>query len=288
MILCVFISSLAGFICRFSMIKTDYRMYPSYPQSYFSHLMLGFIASLLGSVFYPALLNKEYTAVSILAVAASQFREIRSVERDSLKALEKTELVARGEAYIEDVAKKFEARNYACMAVSLVCSASYSLALPYISITSACALSAVLATAIILLLTRFMRTECISDICSVRQADVYYKEQLLTVKGCVMMNNALDSARKIITENALGIIITPNDKKGSGIISNLGQRQAILHNICAKAGIRKDEDEPDFTPLARRVSETGEIAIVFMPAINDIELVKTAIKETPVLESAKH
>lgn len=74
-----------GTISRIVLLKNDYRNYPGYPHGYVTHISLGFIAAALGAVAVPALVEKEYTAVTFLALAAQQFREIRNMERESLK-----------------------------------------------------------------------------------------------------------------------------------------------------------------------------------------------------------
>ncbi|MGI6663497.1 MAG: YIEGIA domain-containing protein [Bacillota bacterium] len=49
---------------------------------------------------------------------AEQFRSIRGMERDSLKALEDNELVPRGTEYIENIARVFETRYYIVIVVA--------------------------------------------------------------------------------------------------------------------------------------------------------------------------
>ncbi len=61
----------------------------------------------------------DLAAASFLALAATQFREVRSVERETLRNMEDTELVPRGSAYIEGIARVFEARNYLTMLTGL-------------------------------------------------------------------------------------------------------------------------------------------------------------------------
>ena len=116
----IFLGTVIGTLSRFYLLKVDYRQYPSYPQGYLVHLSLGAIAAFLGAVAIPALANKDYTAVTFLALAAQQFRDVRGVERDSLVNLEETEVVPRGSAYIEGIAKVFEARNYIAMLTALL------------------------------------------------------------------------------------------------------------------------------------------------------------------------
>ncbi|MDD4335713.1 MAG: YIEGIA domain-containing protein, partial [Desulfotomaculaceae bacterium] len=113
---------LAGTLSRFILLRSDYRQYPGYPHGYLSHLLLGFIASALGAVAVPAVMAPEYTAVTFLALAAQQFREIRDMERRTLESLERTELIKRGLDYIEGIARTFEARNYLVMGTAFATS----------------------------------------------------------------------------------------------------------------------------------------------------------------------
>ena len=53
-----------GTFARVHMIKSDYRQYPTYPRGYLSHFTLGFIAAGLGSVALPALIEKEFAAIT--------------------------------------------------------------------------------------------------------------------------------------------------------------------------------------------------------------------------------
>ncbi len=281
-------STAFGFLCRYTMVKVDYRQYPSYPQAYFSHLMLGFIAALLGAVFIPAILNKEYTAVTVLTVAASQFREIREVERTSLTKLDDTEIVKRGAAYIEDIAKKFESRNYASILVSLLSCAMLYIFNSFLNVVYNITITSLISFWIIFLLNKLMKSKSLNSIADIVKEEIIFDGQFMKVNDIVVSNFGLESSREIVTETAYALRLHPHNTDGINIISNSGQRQAILHNICARLGIRKDNDEPEFTPMAKRIPETGDIVIVFMPIIRDYERILAAVKETPILESAKH
>ena len=74
----------AGTIGRYYMLRSDYRQYPSYPHGVVTHMSLGLIAAVLGAVAIPALAEREFTAVTFLALAATQFRDIREIERKTL------------------------------------------------------------------------------------------------------------------------------------------------------------------------------------------------------------
>ena len=113
-------STIIGTLARISVLKQDYRQYPSYPNGYMIHIITAFIASALGAVAIPALLTKNFVAVTFLSLAIQQFRDIRKMERNSLQDLEETEYTYRGSAYIDGIAKTFEARNYFALIVSFM------------------------------------------------------------------------------------------------------------------------------------------------------------------------
>ena len=49
---------------RIYMLRTDYRSYPTYLHGRIIHILAGFIASALGAVLLPAIVNQDYTAVT--------------------------------------------------------------------------------------------------------------------------------------------------------------------------------------------------------------------------------
>src|SRR6056297_738071 len=112
-------SIIIGTFARAFMLRIDYRQFPSFPHSYIIHLTMGMIASALGAIVLPALLAEDYIAITFLTIGAQQFREVRNLERDSLDRVERTELIAKGSAYIEGIAKLFEARNYLALLTSI-------------------------------------------------------------------------------------------------------------------------------------------------------------------------
>ncbi|MGG3854983.1 YIEGIA domain-containing protein, partial [Caldifermentibacillus hisashii] len=116
-----------GTFGRVYLLKEDYRQYPSYPNGYLIHIIIGFVASALGAVAIPALLSKNYTAVTFLTVALQQFRDVRKMEKESLNDLENTEYTYRGNAYIDGIAKTFESRNYIAFITSFIVSLSITI-----------------------------------------------------------------------------------------------------------------------------------------------------------------
>ena len=73
-----------GTLARVYMFRTDYRQYPTYLHGKIIHIALGFIAAGLGTVASHLLMEENFTAITFLTVAASQFREVRNMERNTL------------------------------------------------------------------------------------------------------------------------------------------------------------------------------------------------------------
>jgi len=269
---------LIGSFLRYDMLKRDYRLYPSYPHGVVIHLALGFIAAVIGAVAIPALVEKEFTAVTFLALAATQFREVRNMEREMLQNLDRTNLVPRGPDYIEGIARVFEARNYLVMfAALLVGGVTYWSNIFYGLISG---LAALVVT------RRLMKGKTIGDIAKVREGKVHFKGPNLFVDNIHFMNLGIEKVRDIYLERALGVIIEPLDDNGRATLANSGQRRAIAHDAAALLGIHKDVDTPEFTPLVRRSLDTGRVGLVIVPLEKDISVLIEAVKRVPVLESA--
>lgn len=268
----------AGFLARLYMLRTDYRNYPSYPHGYIIHLSLGAIAASLAAIALPALLEEEYTAVTFLVLCAQQFRDIRNMERETLMNLEEHKLVPRGLDYIEGIAKVFESRNYLVMLVALV--------------TSGVVLYGgwpwgVAAGAGMILFARFlMRGSFIGDIARVEQGRLHFEKSLLYVNDIVIMNVGDPVAREKILAEGVALILHPYDDDGRSVLNDLGQRQALLHDISMLVGNQVEIGEQEWTPAARKNMNTGALGIFLIPNEKDIDCVIEAAKRTPVLESA--
>ncbi|QEK11971.1 hypothetical protein FQB35_06075 [Crassaminicella thermophila] len=284
----IILSLIMGLLARLYMIRIDQRQYPSYPQGLISHLTLGVIAASLGAVALPALVQKEFGAVTFLALAAQQFRDVRNMERQSLDNIEPTELVPRGTAYIEDIAKAFEARNYMVIITSLVTSITvYIIKLLKLSVYIQVFFGILVGSMIALALKRLLSRQLIMEIAEVKPANIHFDGPLLMVNDVVIMNIGLKGSRKIYEENGIAVEIIPNDANARATLANIGQRQAIQHNAAIQLGIRKDVDEPDFTPIARRNPHNGNIVMAIIPMEPNVELLVEAVNKTPVLETAK-
>lgn len=285
------ISIIMGTIARTSFLKIDYRQYPSYPKGYISHLTFGIIAAALGAVAIPALMEKDFQAITFLSIAATQFREVRSMERESLSNLEDTELVPRGRAYIEDIAKAFESRNYVAMLTAIITGLAIQLYISFIDAQGEIYMQIIIGVIAgilsVIVLNRFTTGKVVEDIADVVPAKLYFKGPLLCVENIAIMNVGFEDSQKIILEKGMAVLIKPKDDDASATLGNIGLRQAIQHNAAIQLGIRKDVDEPDFTPLARRSSEDGSVGIFIVAMEPDIECFIEAVKRVPVLESSQ-
>ncbi|MEW5953223.1 MAG: YIEGIA family protein [Bacillota bacterium] len=271
--------TLVGTLARVLLLRQDYRQYPGYPHGYVSHFALGFIASALGAVAVPAILEPDFTAFTFLALAAQQFREIRGMERQTLENLDKTELVIRGSDYIEGIARTFEARNFLAMGAAFIASISYAMGGPIAA--------GIMGMMTIFLSRSFMTGDTIGDICEVVPAKLHFKNTLLMVEEIDMMTVGLKEMRSKILENGLGVVLHPKDDNARAILHDMGQRLAIAHTATLILGTKKDIDIPEFTPLVRKYPDTGKVALYIMPLEKDMDALLYAVKRTPVLESSR-
>jgi hypothetical protein len=267
-----------GVLIRYFLLKRDYRQYPSYPHGVIIHLSMAFIAAVIGAIAIPALMEKEYTAVTFLALAATQFREVRTMERIMLEELDRTNLVPRGPDYIEGIARVFEARNYLIMfAGLLIGGVTYWGNIFY---------GLVVGIFAFLVSRKLMGGKSLGDIARVREGKVSFEGPNLYIEDIHLMNLGMEKVRKDYLERALGVVIEPYNDDGRATLANNGQRIAIAHDAAALMGIYKDVDTPEFTPIVRRDLDTGRLALIITPLEKDIEYLVEAVKRVPVLESA--
>lgn len=267
-----------GFLDRLYLLCSDYRNYPSYPHGYIIHLSLGAIAASLAAIAIPAILEKEYTAITFLVLCAQQFRDIRNMERETLLKLEQTQLVPRGADYIEGIAKVFEARNYLVMLVALVtCGGAI-----FINLWG----GIFLGIAMIALSKYLMSGKTIGQVAEISEGKLSFQGPLLMVEDIVIMNVGEEAVKEKILKEGVGVILKPKNADARASLNNLGQRQAILHDIAVLVGSKAEIGEPAFTPMARKNVDTGAIGIYFLPNERDVNCLLKAVSRTPLLESA--
>ncbi len=277
--LVILIGVLAGFIDRWVMLRNDYRHYPTYPHGHVTHLTLGFIAAGLGAIAIPALIKPDYAAVTFLALAAQQFRDIRNMERESLGKMEETKLIKRGSDYIEGIAKVFEARNYLCMLTALLSSGATQIWNWYIGIP--------VAVICIFFSIKFMAGSRIGQIADISEGKVYFENSLLMVDDVVIMNVGLPATRQKILTEGLGVIIHPKDDNARLTLDTPGQRMAIIHDLVSILGSKVEINETELMPLVRKHVDKGYLALFIVANEPDIKCIMEIIKRVPVLESAQ-
>lgn len=269
-----------GTLARVLTIKADYRQYPSYPNGYLIHLVTAFVAASLGAVAIPALMTKNFVAVTFLTLAIQQFRDVRKSERESLKDLENTEYTYRGDAYIDGIAKTFEARNYFALIVSLVSSLTIQIVNQeriWINILAAIVVGGVT----FYIINRFSKGKSIGDIAEVKQGKVEIKGSELFVDD-IYVSNLLgsDNAANMYREEGLAVVIYPHKEHFRIGLDNFGQRQAILFEATRALGGKRYH-------FSRKEYDEGRIVITLVPITRDIDKLIHAVKNTPVLESVK-
>ena len=242
----IIVGIVAGVIIRLFMLRSDYRQYPTYLHGKIIHIALGVIAAGLGSIIVPALMQKDYTAITFLTIAASQFREVRNMERNTLTGLDDYELVKRGNTYIEGIAIAFEGRNYLVILTSILVNATYI----YLNIWFA-----ILATILCVLGCRkLMSGSTLKDIVDITYVEPRFDGAGLYVDNIYIMNIGLPARQEEVLRYGMGFILKPKNFNVRTTIANLGQRQAILHDTAVALGVYRDSGTPALVPLAKRDS----------------------------------
>ncbi|AYA76849.1 hypothetical protein DOE78_16145 [Bacillus sp. Y1] len=267
-----------GTATRIYMLRTDYRQYPTYLHGKIIHVALGFIAAGLGTVAIPSILEEEFTAITFLTLAASQFRDVRNMERNTLNELDNYELVPRGKTYIEGIAIAFESRNYLVIFTSFLCTLGFLLFNIWGGIVAA-----VIA---IFISTKLMSGGRLGDIVEVEYFEPRFDGPGLYVDNIYIMNIGLPERKKEVLSYGMGFILKPKNFNARATIANLGQRQAILHDVSNALGVYRDSGTPALVPLAKRDLDDGRVGVFILPQENDIEKAKKIIEKVPTLENA--
>jgi len=269
-----------GTTARLLTIKADYRQYPSYPNGYLIHLVTGFVAASLGSVAIPALMTKNFVAVTFLTLAIQQFRDVRKSERESLKDLENTEFTYRGDAYIDGISKTFESRNYFALIIALI--SSITIQISHLDQTWINVLIAIMISALTFyIINRFSKGKSVGDIADVKEGKIEVKGSELFVDG-IYVSNLLgtDNAANMYKEEGLAVVIYPHEEHFRIGLDNFGQRQAILFEATRALGAKRYN-------FSRKEYDEGRIVITLIPISGDINKLIHTVKNTPVLESVK-
>lgn len=276
----VALGMVAGVLTRMLLLSSDYRRYPSLPHGYLTHLSLGVIAAAVGAAAVPAFVRGEWTAVTFLVVVATQFREIRDMERQTLRAIDEMALVPRGAAYIEGIARVFEARSYLTMFTALVTSGT-------VMLTGSWLAGALLGGLALLQALKLKTGRILGEIATVREAPLRFEGPHLYVEDVYIMNVGLAQERELLQKHGRGFVIEPRDARARDALAEPGQRQAILFELVNALGLRKDTSEPFWTPMLRKNADTGRMALVAAVIDADPAAMRRVLERVPVLESAR-
>ncbi|MEH7121431.1 YIEGIA family protein [Neobacillus vireti] len=271
---------IVGTIARVITIKEDFRQYPSYPNGFLIHLVLGFVAASLGAVAIPALMTKNFIAVTFLTLAIQQFRDVRKSERESLKDLENTEFAYRGDAYIDGISKTFESRNYFSLLVALGTGMTIQIVDSKSDLINIIA-GTIVGFILIFVLKRFSKGKTIGDIAEVKEGKIEVNNHELFVDG-IYVSNLLgtENAAKLFQEEGRAVIIYPKKEHFRVTLENFGQRQAALFEATKTLGVKRYH-------FTRRDFNDGRVVIALVPIINDMDGLIEVVKKTPLLESSK-
>lgn len=283
------VAMLVGIICRIMVLRMSEKQYPSKPQDYIEQLIVSGLSSSLGAVAFPALLDKEFSALTFFAIAIQQFQGLSKQERTTIENIDKAELVPKGVGYIEDICSTYESRSYISLLSSLVASVcfirGYKLHnLGYIGATILAVIGGIIVG---LIFRRYLRRYSVGDFAEVVPANINFDGPILKVNDIYIENIGLKDTRKRYIDKGLAIEIKPSNMFSFGVISDESQRQAILHNIFINLGIDKDIDEKDILSVSRVDLEKRTVVIPYIPLIKDMDELIRVVKSTPITEYAK-
>ncbi len=269
-----------GTIARFVTIRIDSRQVPSFPSGYLIHLVTGFIAAALGSVAIPALLAKDFTAFTFLALAVQHFRDMRKLEQESLEKLEHTEMAERGEGYIDGIAKTYESRSY----ISLLTALGTVLVLTVLGFREPLinlAIALVSGACLIYLQIRLTKSKRIGDICDIAEGAIEIQDGALYVDGIdVTIRLGAERAQKLFREEGIAIVVKARQEKHRLIVEQLGQRKAMLFDAIRSYGVKRYQ-------FTENSLADGRVVIAFVPILRDAQGILAAVRATPILESGR-
>lgn len=288
-----FIALIIGIVSRLIMLNLDQHQYPTQPNVLVSQIVLAFVASSLGALLIPALMNRSYTSITFLSLAAEQFRQVRSNRRDTLEGLEGTQLVTRGNSFIEEISRTYEVRNYMCIVTSfLTVAVFYTLTGEFkMNDNPSIIISTISGIIIAYIFRKLLSRKSIGDVGEISIVDIKFVDETIlqvgTLKG--ITNIGLKKDREIYLKEGIGIEIRPKNNSyiNAGIISHAGQRQAICYNLYSRLGVLREENEPVFTPIPRVDPNTHCVLMAFIPMVKDEKKVIDAVKSCPIVASAR-
>ena len=116
-----------GVLCRFFLLRVKDKQYPSRPQDYLEQIIVAGLAASLGAIALPALIDKEFSALTFLAVGIQQFQSLSNQEKITLENIDYEDMVEKGAPYIDNISSTYEVRSYVSLFSALVASIIYIL-----------------------------------------------------------------------------------------------------------------------------------------------------------------
>ena len=283
------VALLIGIFSRGLVLRITDKQYPSRPQDYLEQIIISGLAAALGAIAFPALIDKEFSALTFFAVAIQQFQGLSQEEQISIENIDESEVVPKGAAYIEEISSTYESRSYISLFSSLVASVLYIYpARAYKLGFLPCTILAIIGGAIVGFIFKwYLKRRSIGDIADVVEAKINFDGPILKVNDVYINNIGLEDSRDRYLNQGIAIEVVPRDMKAYGIISDLGQRQAILHNLYIHFGINKDVDEKDLLAITKLDLNKNTLVIPYLPLIKDMDEIIKVVKSTPILEVSK-
>ena len=218
-----------------------------------------------------------------------QFQGLSQQEKITLENIDSDEIVSKGEGYINEIATTYEVRSYISLFSALLSSIVYIyIARKFDADILICIIAASIAGIIVgLFFRRVLRRPSINDVAEIYMAKISFEEQLLKVNDITMTNIGLKDTRKKYLEQGMAIEIVPKSMTDFGIINDIDQQRAIMHNIYIHLGFAKDVDEKDLLPIARTNLDKKSVVIIMIPLIKDEVTFMQVAGSTPVLDTSK-
>lgn len=278
-----------GTLCRFFVLRVKDRQYPSRPQDYVEQIIVAALAASLGAIALPALIDKEFSALTFLAVGIQQFQGLSEQEKITLENIDDDDLLDKGQPYINEIATTYEVRSYVSLFSSLIASITYIyISRKYDASMLTCTISAAVGGVIVsLIIRRLLRRQSINDIADIYLGKISFDGPLLKVNDVVMTNIGLKDSRKKYLEKGIAIEIVPKDMGSFGTINDIGQQKAIMHNIYIHLGMDKDMDERDLLALSKTDLKRKSVVIVMIPLLKDEIILMQVAGSTPILDTSK-
>ena len=269
-----------GTAARLFTLRVDMRQIPSYPSAYFNTIIFGFIASALGAIAVPAIAARDFTAVTFLTLAVTQFREVRTIELESLGKLEHTEYAERGKAYIDGISKTFESRNYISLVsalLSVLVMKLVGLETVWLGVTA----GALAGIAAAYLCYRFTKGRTVGQIFDIAPGIIDVRGSELYVDNMFVTNYlGTDRSRELFKSEGLAVVVSPRTNAGRVTLENYGQRKAILFEAVRALGIKRYK-------FMHRNFKNGKVIIALVPILRDPERLTAAVRNTPILENSR-